>query len=339
RKSPDERSLRLINGALTSAERARVLITRLLSFARKQRLESRDVSLRKLLLGTVDLLERSIGPAVRLKLELPDDDLAVHVDPNQLELALLNLAVNARDAMPEGGDLAIRGSHDPVIGPHKAGLEPGDYVRIAIEDSGTGMDEKTLRMAVEPFYSTKQQGKGTGLGLSMVHGLAAQSSGGLWITSEVGRGTLVELWLPLGKGMPAADDKPADEMPETITPLKILLVDDEDLVRAATADMLLDVGHTVHQAHSGPAAISIFESDPTYDLLVTDYAMPLMSGAALIRRVKELSPDIGALLVTGYASATTDVPKEVPRIEKPFRAIELIRKIESVSRPVRAGID
>ncbi|HEY8591848.1 MAG TPA: PAS domain S-box protein [Sphingomicrobium sp.] len=331
RKADEERSLRLIDGALTSAERARTLIARLLSFARRQRLEARDISLTRLMLGTVDMLKRAIGPKVRLDLDLPDGDLCVRVDPNQLELALLNLAVNARDAMEDGGTLTIRGSKESIGAGDRASLGPGDYARILVEDDGHGMDADTLRLAIEPFYTTKELGRGTGLGLSMVHGLAAQSEGALHISSEVGKGTRIELWLPLGSGAPDTEQERSDEPLGEVTPLKILLVDDEDLVRAATADMLVEVGHTVHQAHSGPTALNIFSSDPTYDLLVTDYAMPLMSGAALIRGIKELAPTIPALLVTGYASATTDVPADVPRIEKPFRAVELIRRIEELA--------
>jgi CheY-like chemotaxis protein len=173
-------------------------------------------------------------------------------------------------------------------------------------------------------------GKGTGLGLSMVHGLAAQSNGGLLITSKQGEGTTVRLWLPLGSTVPQEDEEVTVEPELSLTPLKILLVDDEDLVRSATADMLLDAGHTVHQSHSGQGAILAFESDPGFDLLVTDYAMPLMSGAALIRKIRELSPGTKALLVTGYASATRDVPADVPRIEKPFRAAELLKRIEAL---------
>jgi PAS domain S-box-containing protein len=331
RRETDARSLRSIEGALTSADRARVLIARLLSFARKQRLESRDVPVRRLLVGTLDLLRRSIGPTVRLDLEPPEEALCVRVDPNQLELALLNLAVNARDAMPEGGRLRIAACAESVRAPHPAALAPGSYVRIDVEDEGHGMSPETARLAVEPFYSTKALGKGTGLGLSMVHGLAAQSGGGLQIVSAPGEGTRVSLWLPAGSGH-VEDDGPAEVEVRDITPLKILLVDDEDLVRSATADMLVEVGHTVHQAHSGQAALSVLRSDAAYDMLVTDYAMPLMSGAALIRDARRIAPDMPALLVTGYASATTDVPADVPRIEKPFRASELINRVAQLAQ-------
>ncbi|HEY8591558.1 MAG TPA: PAS domain-containing protein [Sphingomicrobium sp.] len=339
KKTDDERSLRLLEGALTSAERARVLVARLLSFARKQRLESRSVPVGRVLLGTTDLLERSLGPTIRLDLRLPSEDLWVLVDPNQLELGLLNLAVNARDAMPKGGRLLISAEREQVADGHASGLSPGEYVRIVVRDDGEGMDERTLSMAVEPFYSTKERGKGTGLGLSMVHGLAAQSGGALCLESKLGEGTSVNLWLPIGQGEAELEEAPELD-PGDVVPLKILLVDDEDLVRAATADILADVGHTVHQAHSGQTAVAIFKSDPTYDLIVTDYAMPLMSGAGLIRELRHIRPGTPALLVTGYASAASDVPADVPRIEKPFRAAELVRKISGLTamrQPARSA--
>jgi PAS domain S-box-containing protein len=338
KKTDDERSLRLLEGALTSAERARVLVARLLSFARKQRLESRNVPIGRVLLGTTDLLERSLGPAIQLELRMPKDELWVLVDPNQLELALLNLAVNARDAMPKGGRLLISADRQVVSAEHSAGLAPGEYVRLLVEDEGEGMSAETLAAAVEPFYSTKERGKGTGLGLSMVHGLAAQSGGALRLESRLGEGTIVSLWLPVGESEIEVQAPVAPESSE-VAPLKILLVDDEDLVRAATADMLADVGHTVHQAHSGQSALATFRADPTYDLVVTDYAMPLMSGVALISALRQLKPNLPALLITGYASAAADVPAGVPRVEKPFRGAELVRRIAALAtaKPAAPG--
>jgi PAS domain S-box-containing protein len=328
-KDLDARSLRLVEGALTSAERARTLIARLLSFARRQRLESRDISARRLLVGITDLIVRSVGPSMRVQIEPPDAQLVARVDPNQLELALLNLVVNARDAMPDGGTITLKAVEDMVDGSNVFGLDPGTYIRFSVEDTGTGMDEHTLRMAVEPFYSTKSTGRGTGLGLSMVHGLALQSGGGLSIRSEVGKGTCVDLWLPAGAEA-EVNDEPVDDRVPDVRPLKILLVDDEDLVRSATADMLAEAGHTVHQAHSGGSALGVFDSDPSYDVVITDYAMPLMSGAALIRKLREKSPSVAALLITGYASASVDVPANVPRIAKPFRAAELLNRVDEV---------
>jgi PAS domain S-box-containing protein len=331
RKTEDPRLIRLIGGAEASAERARTLIARLLSFSRKQRLESRDVSIDRLLVGTMDLLKQTLGPSIKVELEAATN-LQARVDPNQLELALLNLAVNARDAMPNGGTLTIAAKREQVVAPHHAKLTPGEYICISVQDQGTGMSPETIKMAVEPFYSTKELGKGTGLGLSMVHGLAAQSGGGLHLESALGEGTRIDLWLPAtAEGVELEEASSSDVEVDAVTPLRILLVDDEDLVRAATADMLTDVGHEVRQAHSGREALAILDSGEQYDLLLTDYAMPLMSGAALIREVERIAPSMPALLVTGYASAATDVPLAVPRIEKPFRAAELISRIQEVT--------
>jgi PAS domain S-box-containing protein len=329
-KDIDDRSLRLVEGALTSAERARVLIARLLSFARRQRLESRDISARGLLVGMADLVARSVGPTIQLKIEPPDAGVVVRVDPNQLELALLNLVVNARDAIPDGGTITLSAAEEELGESNATMLAPGTYVRFTVADTGQGMDEATRRMAVEPFYSTKGTGRGTGLGLSMVHGLALQSGGNLAIRSEIGQGTTVDLWLPAGEHAEIEREVDDRDVPE-VRPLKVLLVDDEDLVRAATADMLTEAGHAVDQADSGGSALSLFDSDPRYDVVITDYAMPLMSGAALIRKLRQLAPSIPALLITGYASASVDVPADVPRIAKPFRAAELLTRVEEVA--------
>ena len=330
-KPLEARSLRLIEGALTSAERARTLITRLLSFARRQRLESRDISARRLLVGLHDLIIRSVGPQIRLVLDAPDPAVVVRVDPNQLELALLNLVVNARDAMADGGTITIRAAAEQIDAGHKL-LTPGAYVRFSVEDDGRGMDPDTLRQAVEPFYSTKGSGRGTGLGLSMVHGLAIQSGGDMIIRSDVGRGTAVDLWLPAGAHA-ESEEEPDDHAVPEVRPLKVLLVDDEDLVRSATADMLAEAGHEVLEAHNGGSALALFASEQPFDILVTDYAMPLMSGAALIRKLREIAPQLPALLITGYASASVDVPADVPRIAKPFRAAELLKRIDEVASP------
>jgi PAS domain S-box-containing protein len=331
-KPLDARSMRLVEGALTSAERSRMLITRLLSFARRQRLESRDISARRLLAGLTDLITRSVDPNIRIDIQPPGPEVVVRVDPNQLELALLNLIVNARDAMPGGGTIVISAALEEVAAGNEAMLEPGTYVRFCVEDEGHGMDDATLGQSIEPFFSTKGQGRGTGLGLSMVHGLAIQSGGGLAIRSTVGEGTVVDLWLPAGSEAEVGDDPPEQQTPE-VRPLRILLVDDEDLVRTATADMLADAGHSVEQAHSGGSALHLFESDSAYDVVITDYAMPLMSGAALIRKLRDIAPSVPALLITGYASASVDVPADVPRIAKPFRSAELLKRLDEVASP------
>ncbi|MDB5686636.1 MAG: sensor hybrid histidine kinase, partial [Rhizorhabdus sp.] len=256
RMHEDERSQRLIGGALQASERARILVSRLLAFARRQNLEARPVDIAALVEGMLDLIKRSLGPQIEVRLEPSADLPAALVDPNQLELALLNLAVNARDAMPDGGPLTMSVVQDIVLMGNEAGLDPGRYIRLSISDSGTGMDEATLRRAIEPFYSTKGIGKGTGLGLSMVHGLAAQSGGALSLRSTLGRGTTAELRLPVADAPADAAVDANDEVVALGRRLSVLLVDDEELVRLGTADMLADLGHVVTHAGSGERAIA-----------------------------------------------------------------------------------
>jgi len=248
------------------------------------------------------------------------------VDPNQLELALLNLSVNARDAMPEGGRLSIAVSaeeiEDHILGYNPAMLVAGRYIVLSISDTGTGMDEETLRRAVEPFYSTKGVGKGTGLGLSMVHGLAAQSGGALTLRSIPGAGTTAELWLPVAE-MPA--EKMAAHRDEAIAdmrPLTILLVDDEELVRHGTAEMLGEMGHEVVQAGSGAQALRLLRAG-CYDVLVSDYLMPGMTGMELATEARLNVPGLPVLLISGFGEVTDSHTGDIPRLAKPFRQSEL----------------
>jgi PAS domain S-box-containing protein len=320
----DPRSLRLIEGAIQGAERGATLTQRLLAFARRQDLQPRAVELAQLVRGLADLLQRSVGPLVDVRIEAPEDLPPARVDPNQLELALLNLAVNARDAMPSGGTLTVRLARDDVGFAHPAGLVPGAYVRIDVIDVGCGMDATTLRRAVEPFFSTKGPGKGTGLGLSMVHGLAAQSGGALHLVSHPGMGTTATLWLPV------ADDERAASPEAVAEPLRadggaatILVADDDMLVRMGTVAMLEDLGHTVLEAASGWEALETLRERADIDLLVTDYAMPGMTGVALARAARELRPGLPVLLATGYAELPEGVPLDLPRLGKPYRQAEL----------------
>jgi signal transduction histidine kinase/DNA-binding response OmpR family regulator len=329
----DERDGRLIGGALESAERARVLVQRLLGFARRQALQTQPVDLATLLDGMRDLIASSVGATVEVSLRIDASLPAALADPNQLELAILNLCVNARDAMPTGGVLTV--AAEPVaLGPGEvAEVKPGLYVRLSVMDTGVGMDEATLSRAVEPFYSTKEVGKGTGLGLSMVHGLASQLGGGFRITSAVGEGTRIDLWLPIASER-AADRRPAYEAPiATARSLAILLVDDEQLVRAATAAMLRELGHDVAEASSGAEALVKLPTR-TFDLVVTDYKMPRMDGAELARRVREARPELPLLLITGYTGAS-DEALDLPRLDKPFRRAELAAAIERTLYPRR----
>jgi CheY-like chemotaxis protein len=239
-------------------------------------------------------------------------------------MALLNLAVNARDAMPEGGALTVAASRQSVWGKDRvgSGVKQGHYILLSVKDTGVGMDEDTLVRAVEPFFSTKGIGRGTGLGLSMVHGLVAQLGGGLTIRSKPGRGTTIELWLPIS----AEPIDAAESDRVAVAPLesrgRAILVDDEDLVRMSTADMLADLGFDVLEAGSAEDALRLFQQGAPVDLLVTDHLMPGMSGAELARTARNLKPALPVLVVSGYAEVDGLAP-DLPRLIKPFRMADL----------------
>jgi len=321
----DERSQRLLGSALEAAERAKTLVSRLLAFARRQVLEARPIDTVLVIGGMLDFIRRTLGPQIDIVLDMAKDLPAAMVDPNQLELALLNLSVNARDAMPDGGQLSISVSAEEIeahVSGHNPALLAGRYIVLRIADTGTGMDEETLRRAVEPFYSTKGVGKGTGLGLSMVHGLAAQSGGALTLRSTPGEGTTAELWLPVAE-LPA--EKMAAHRDEAIAPMRsltILLVDDEELVRHGTAEMLADMGHEIVQAGSGAQALRLLRADH-YDALVSDYLMPGMTGMGLAAEARLIVPGLPVLLISGFADVTDGDNGDIPRLAKPFRQGEL----------------
>lgn len=331
RMHSDSRSQRLIEGALQASDRARTLVSRLLAFARRQNLEARPVDTANLVEGMLDLIKRSLGPQIQVRLNIVPNLAAAMVDPNQLELALLNLAVNARDAMPEGGVLTIHLSEERISDANEMDLAEGGYIKLCILDTGTGMDAATLKRAIEPFYSTKGIGKGTGLGLSMVHGLAAQSGGALHLSSTPGFGTTAELWLPIADQPARPSQLPADESVEASRPLEILLIDDEELVRIGTADMLADLGHQVTHVASGPHALSRLRSQ-RFDLLITDYLMPGMNGIEVAREARQLRPEMPVLLITGFADLATEVVPEITRLAKPFRRSDLSRTINGLTK-------
>ncbi|MEG8038821.1 PAS domain S-box protein [Sphingomonas sp. LR60] len=325
-----ERERRLIDGALQSAERAKTLVQRLLAFARRQPLQAVAVDVAQLVSGMTDLIGSTLGPAIDLRVAIDPGLAPARADPNQVEMALLNLAVNARDAMPDGGELRIAVGRANVREPDRTGLPRGHYVRLAVTDTGSGMDAETLSRAIEPFFSTKGIGKGTGLGLSMVHGLAAQLGGGLTITSAPDRGTTVELWLPIST-VAAEGESPAPE--PTVGPKHLgtaLLVDDEDLVRMTTADMLSDLGYTVVEAGSAEQALRLVGEGLYPDLLVTDHLMPGMNGAMLARTLHERRPDLPVLIVSGYAEAD-GMRSDIARLTKPFRQTELAASLSALT--------
>jgi PAS domain S-box-containing protein len=321
----NEREQRLIAGAMQSAERAKTLVQRLLAFARRQPLQAAAVDLPQLVSGMAGLIGSTLGPKVDIRVELADDLPPARADANQLEMALLNLAVNARDAMPDGGVLTVSAARETVRPGHRSKLRQGHYVRLSVTDTGTGMDADTLARAIEPFFSTKGVGQGTGLGLSMVHGLAAQLGGGLTITSELGRGTTVELWLPISAEPLADTDTPAATRINEGRG-RALLVDDEELVRMSTADMLNDLGYEVIEASSAEEALALLKKGAPPDLIVTDHLMPGMSGAELAREVRAMRPGLPILIVSGYAEVEGIAP-DLPRLTKPFRNAELAERL------------
>lgn len=329
----DARSARLIGNALQAADRAKTLVQRLLGFARRQTLETRALDMGALLAGMRDLIASSVGPMVEVRLDVPAGLPAALGDPNQLELALLNLCVNARDAMPDGGTLTVAIDSLPVAPRPEGAPRTGDYLRLSVIDTGTGMDVETLARAVEPFYSTKEVGRGTGLGLSMVHGLAAQLGGAFALSSRPGEGTRADLYLPVAGR--AATGAAGQVAPPLIVPgraLSILLVDDEQIVRIGTAEMIRDLGHRVIEAESGAEALARLEAGLAVEVVITDYKMPRMDGADLARRLRADYPEIAVLLITGYTGSTEDT-LHLPRLAKPFGQAGIAAALAALVRP------
>jgi signal transduction histidine kinase/CheY-like chemotaxis protein len=330
-------SQRLIDSGLQAASRAATLVQRLLAFARRQDLVVRPVNVGMLLEGMKDLIRRSLDPAIEVEISHAADLPPARVDPSQLELAVLNLAINARDAMPRGGKLSINA--DAASASSAGELRPGDYVRITVRDIGVGMDEQTLARAIEPFFSTKGVGKGTGLGLSMVHGLAAQLGGMLNLTSSLGAGTVAEIWLPQASQAAAAEDLESQSVRRAPREATILLVDDEELVRMGTAEMLTDLSYTVIEANSAAEALRLLRSGETPDVMITDYLMPGMNGADLIEIARPLAPSMKLLLITGYSSVAQGPAASVPRLAKPFRQADLARSVaDLLTRESEGGV-
>jgi PAS domain S-box-containing protein len=334
----DERAQRTISIALQATARASTLVQRLLAFARRQDLQPRPVNVGVLLGGMQELISRSIGAQVQVEFDAPSDLPAAQVDPNQLELAILNLAINARDAMPGGGKVTITAG-EAVLERADDDLRPGRYIRVAVVDAGAGMDEETLRRAAEPFFSTKGVGKGTGLGVSMVHGLAAQSGGALRLTSTPGLGTRAEIWLPIAAANAARE--PAEPTRGAIEQAggTVLLVDDEELVRTGTAHMLQEFGYTVIQAGSGSEALVVLrQNSGRIDALVSDFLMPGMNGASLAEEARALVPELPVLLITGYSNIAEGPGADLPRLTKPFRQAELASQVARVIAARRAHL-
>lgn len=322
----DPAAARLLGIAEQAAERGAALTQRLLAFGRRQALRPEVAALPAVVHGISALLRSTLGPGIRVEMRFPEALGAVGVDVNQLELALLNLASNARDAMPRGGELAITAREETLDVADAGGLPAGAYVVLAVADTGEGMDETTLARAEEPFFTTKDTGRGTGLGLAMVHGLAAQSGGRLVLRSRKGEGTVAELWLPRiesPRGTPIRAAKPAPTAAGGGR--RVLLVDDDPAVLATTAAMLEDLGHAVIAVASPREALDAL-GGAAVELAITDYAMPGMTGADFAEALKRLRPGLPVLLVTGYAELP-ETTAGLPRLAKPFSQPALARAI------------
>jgi nitrogen-specific signal transduction histidine kinase len=325
RMPDDPRLLRLVDNAMQGAQRGASLTQRMLAFARRQELKPDLVDVGQLVSSMTDLLSRSLGPTVELETYLIGPHRPILIDSNQLELAILNLAVNAKDAMPEGGKLTIRAGESDAP---PSTVAPGQYVWLSLTDSGTGMDADTLSHAMEPFFTTKGVGKGTGLGLAMVRGLSEQSGGTTTIESRIDQGTTVTIWLPAASGEarsavvpvePATTEGPRDR------PLKILVVDDDFLVAMNTSAMLEDLGHEVIEVHSAAMALDTLDTQDNFDLMITDQAMPQMTGIQLIEAARRRKPGLPVVLATGYAELPPGSDQTIPRLSKPFFQADLER--------------
>jgi len=337
RLTHDAQALNLLGNALAGARRGAALTKRMLAFARKQELKPTAIDVRALVQEISSLLQRSAGPTITIDTVFP---LTLHhtlVDGNQLELALLNLVMNARDAMPDGGHIIITSRNETIEqAGHRTALPPGNYVSLSVTDDGHGMDAATLERAAEPFFTTKGIGKGTGLGLSMVHGLAEQSGGRLLLRSQQGRGTTAELWLPIAGTSAAAPARATEPEPEAhaSTAQSILVVDDDPLIAMTITAVLNDLGHVTVEAHSAREALEQLSQKNYFDVMITDYAMPVMNGLQLIEEVQSRWPGLPIILASGYAELPEGSARQVLRLPKPFGRADLVRVVEAaVARP------
>ena len=328
RVADDPQALRLLDNAVEGAQRGATLTQRMLAFARRQDLTPVRIELPMLVRGMTELIKRALGPSIVIDTHFPLSLEAVTADVNQLEMALLNLVVNARDAMPEGGSITIAAREQLVGEGATDGLVPGRYVSLSVIDRGVGMDSETLARAMEPFFTTKGVGKGTGLGLSMVHGLAEQSGGRFFLESTPGKGTEASLWLPVAHAESEVSIVQAEAEPDVRTAkLTILAVDDDSLVLMNTVALLEDLGHVVLEARSGEEALAIFRREPDIDLIITDQAMPKMTGIQLAEITMVERPDVSVILATGYGELPLGANTTLRKLGKPFRQSDLARAV------------
>ena len=335
----DDEQLDILREAQEAAELGAKLTERLLTFARRSPLEPTIVELNSLVLGLTNMLHRTLGETVELSTALSTALWETRVDPGQVESAVINLAVNARDAMPDGGRLIIETRNaemDELYAAAEAGLSAGEYVQLSVTDTGTGMPEDVRQRAFEPFFTTKEVGRGTGLGLSMVYGFAKQSGGHLTIYSEVGKGTTINLYLPRHKEAEAVAKVPMDKLaPRLPTGELVLVVEDDDRVRRLTLLRLKELGYRVLELANGPEALEVFAGDPAIDLVFSDLVMPGgMSGYDLCDQLRKERPQLRILLTSGYAEELAHADRlsaqRVRVLRKPYRMADLAESIRRV---------
>jgi len=324
---------RLIENARGAAERGASLTKRLLSFSRAHDLQARAVDVNALIVGMSDLFGRSLGGLVTVRTDLEGGLPAVQVDPEQLELAVLNLCINARDAMPEGGTITVATRRLDIIADPE--IADGAYLGLSVTDEGTGIPEEILRRVCEPFFTTKAVGQGTGLGLAMVFGLAQQSKGRLAIDSEVGRGTRVELALPFAAEAPQQALEVVGVAPAAGRRARVLIVDDDPQVRHVTASFLTGFGHSTTEVGDGTSALQHLERDRC-DIVVADLAMPGMSGVELAGAIRDRYPGLPVLILTGHADAM-HIPEDLPVLAKPFRSADLADRVATLLDATDSG--
>jgi CheY-like chemotaxis protein len=330
----DAQIIALLDGACRAAEHGAELVAKLLAFSRNQHLTLEPIDLGALFTAMLPLLEKTTGPTVRLTCECAPDVWPALADPHQIELVLLNLAINARDAMPRGGKLAIRAvnvTSDELAWP--AELTGSDCVMVTVADTGVGMNDETRSRAFEPFFTTKDVGKGSGLGLSMVQGVTKQCGGAVTIESAVARGTTVRVFLPRAVQLRAGVDPARNAAnSHSAAAAAILLVEDDPDVRDIAALTLREAGHDVDEAASGPEALEKMQRGSVPHLLISDLAMPDMTGVELIVQAQALYPELRAIIITGFAEheALYGIPGSVPIISKPFRPGELQRVANAI---------
>jgi PAS domain S-box-containing protein len=346
RRLTDERLRRMVQAASRAAQRGAKLTEQLLAFARKQQLAPEPVDLNRMFGGEMsEMLARTLGHGIDIQTALAPDLWTALVDPTQIELVVLNLAINARDAMPQGGTILIETRNAPRDSDLPPELSPGDYVMVAVSDTGTGMSDEVAARAFEPFFTTKEPGKGSGLGLSQVYGFARQLGGAVRLKTELGQGTRVELFLPRTEAkVEIADDGPAAEAPAGTRSLTILIVDDQDDVRDVAVAHVEALGYRAVATASGQLALDLLEGNSAIDLLLADYAMPGMSGIELALAAVTRRPSLPIVIVTGYADVD-GIERQIrgaQLLKKPYRLHELAERIEaalarrSAARAVRA---